>query len=464
MARPMQHRRWIGGVNLRTVALMAVAIVLVVTASQRMEGQTFTTLHGFNGMPDGANPVGGLTMDRAGNLYGTTQYGGADGWGMVFKLVQTGGAWIMHPLYSFPSIYLQGGNDGAEPTAGVTIGPDGNLYGTNTLGSGHSNYGTVFKLSPPASVCKSTMCPWTETILYRFTGGSDGGVPSGPVIFDSAGNLYGNTSYGGVTCGPGYSCGVVFKLTRSGSSWTESVLHAFFGSPDGARPAGVLVFDRAGNLYGTTGGGGSRCAPDGCGTIFQLTPSGGGWTENVIHNFDYFDDGASPQGGVIFDNAGNLFGVTAFAPTGDGTVFELTPSGGQWTYTLLYSLTSEQSGIPGPLGPLAMDTAGNLYGMTFEGGDVFGAGPCEYGCGTVFKLTPSAGAWAYSLLYEFTGGTDGGPARRRDFGWQRQSLWHGFGGRREGQRRRLRAHAVTEILCVEGALVSGVANRSGRSA
>src|SRR5664280_220485 len=287
--------------------------------------------------------------------------------------------------------------------AGVTIGPDGNLYGTNTLGSGSSNFGTVFKLSPPASVCRSTMCPWTETILYRFTGGSDGGVPSGPVIFDSNGNLYGNTSYGGVTCGPGYSCGVVYKLTRSGSSWTESVLHAFSGSPDGANPGGALVFDRAGNLYGTAGYGGS--AHDGA--VFQLTPSGSGWTENVIHNFDYFDDGAIPQGGVIFDNAGNLFGTTVFATTGDGTVFELTPSGGQWTYTLLYSLMSEQSGIPGPLGPLAMDSGGNLYGMTFEGGDVFGAGDCEYGCGTVFKLTPAGGGWAYSLLYEFMGGTDG---------------------------------------------------------
>jgi uncharacterized repeat protein (TIGR03803 family) len=403
MAHPTQHRGWIDGANLRmAIASMAVAI-LIITASHIAVAQTFTALHGFNGMPDGATPIGGLTMDRAGNFYGTTQYGGADGYGMVFKLVHTGSTWIMHPLYSFPSIFRQGANDGAEPMAGVTIGPDGNLYGTNTLGSGSSNFGTVFKLSPPASVCRSTMCPWTETILYRFTGASDGGVPSGPVIFDRNGNLYGNTSYGGVTCGPGYSCGVVFKLTRSGSSWTESVLHAFSGSPDGANPGGALVFDRAGNLYGTAGYGGS--ANDGA--VFQLTPSGSGWTENVIHNFDYFDDGAIPQGGVIFDNAGNLFGTTVFATTGDGTVFELTPSGGQWTYTLLYSLMSEQSGIPGPLGPLAMDSGGNLYGMTFEGGDVFGAGDCEYGCGTVFKLTPAGGGWAYSLLYEFMGGTDG---------------------------------------------------------
>ena len=140
--------------------------------------------------------------------------------------------------------------------------------------------------------------------------------------------------------------------------------------------------------------------------VFQLGPSGSGWTENIIHSFDYFDDGGGPQGGVIFDNAGNLFGTTAFAPTGNGTVFELTPSGGQWSLYAALRLTSGQSGLPGPLGPLAMDTAGNLYGMTFEGGNVFGAGACEYGCGTVFKLAPSGG-WAYSLLYAFTGGTDG---------------------------------------------------------
>jgi uncharacterized repeat protein (TIGR03803 family) len=400
MARPMLYFEWIGRAVWTAVTFVAIAILLIASAAERADAQTFTTLHGFDGMPDGAMPIGGLTMSASGDLYGTTQYGGAYGWGMVFKLVHTGGTWIMHPLYSFPSIYLQGGNDGAEPEASVTIGPDGNLYGTNTLGSGQSNYGTVFKLSPPASVCKSTLCPWTETILYRFTGGSDGGVPSGPVVFDGAGNLYGTTYNGGVTCGPGYSCGVVFKLTRSGSSWTESVLHAFSGSPDGANPGGALVFDHAGNLYGTSSSGGS--ANDGI--VFQLSPSGSGWTENIIHSFDYFDDGAGPQGGVIFDSAGNLFGNTAFAPAGNGTVFELTPSGGQWSFSQLYALTSGQSGPPGPLGPLAIDAAGNLYGMTFEGG----IGNCIYSCGTVFKLAPSAGAWVYTLLYEFTGGTDGG--------------------------------------------------------
>src|SRR5664279_4276717 len=199
MAHPMQHRKWTGGVDLRmTVASMAVAILLIVIAWQPIEAQTFTTLHGFS-RTDGAMPMAGLTMDAAGNLYGTTQSGGAaGGGGTVFKLVHTGSTWILHPLYSFP-IAQHGGNDGAVPYAGVTIGPDGNLYGTTTLGSGSAEYGTVFKLSPPASVCRSTLCPWTETILYRFSGGSDGYSPFGPVVFDSAGNLYGTTAAGGAT-------------------------------------------------------------------------------------------------------------------------------------------------------------------------------------------------------------------------------------------------------------------------
>ena len=398
----MQHRRWIGGISLRTtVAFVAAAILLMVTASQRAEAQTFTTLHSFSGL-DGGMPTAGLTMDGAGNLYGTTQYGGTADYGSVFKLVHTGGSWILHPLYSFPND--GGGNDGAEPYAGVTIGPDGNLYGTTTRGGGSAQFGTVFKLSPPASVCRSTLCPWTETVLYRFSGGSDGRVPYGRVVFDRAGNLYGTTNLGGVgICREGVGCGVVFKLTRSGSGWVETVLYSFRNLPDGAYPVSGLVFDQAGSLYGTTSGGGMRCSLGSCGTVFQLAPSGSGWTETVLYSFTFGDDGAYPSGGLIFDNSGNLYGTTEVGISNDGTVFELTPSGGQWTYTLLYSLMSEHGGVGGPLGTLAMDATGNLYGAANEGD-----GSCAPGCGTVFKLTPSAGGWGYSLIHEFMGGSDGG--------------------------------------------------------
>jgi uncharacterized repeat protein (TIGR03803 family) len=402
MACPMQYRRWIGGVNLSAaVASMAVAILLIATASQPAEGQTFTTLHAFNNVPDGSTPRGQLTMDAAGNLYGTTLYGGGAGYGMVFKLVHTGSNWIEQPLYSFPP--EQSGNDGAAPYAGITIGPDGNLYGTTTAGGGSARYGTVFKLSPPASVCRSTLCPWTETILYRFSGGSDGSQPLGPVVFDRAGNLYGTTLYGGSCVSYDYGCGVVFKLTRSGSGWAETVLHTFLDSPDGADPVSGLVFDQAGNLYGTTNRGGTGCADGGCGTVFQLAPSGSGWTETILHSFTFGDDGALPDGGLIFDNSGNLYGTTSRASTSNGTVFELTPSGGQWTYTLISDIPEQLIGNSGPYGPVAMDAAGNLYGMTAGSG----IDTCADGCGTVFKLTPSASGWMFSLIHEFTGGTDG---------------------------------------------------------
>jgi uncharacterized repeat protein (TIGR03803 family) len=382
---------------------MAVAILLMVAASQPALAQTLTELHDFLGT-EGANPTAGVTMDAAGNLYGTTQYGGTGGYGEVFKLVHRGSAWILNPLYNFPS--YQSGDDGAEPYAGVTVGPDGNLYGTTIFGGGSARFGTVFKLSPPASVCRSTLCPWTETVLYRFTGGSDGAVPYGPVVFDSAGNLYGTTVSGGASsCFSGQGCGVVFKLTRSGSGWTETVLHTFLDAPDGSNPGSGLVFDQAGNLYGTTGNGGTGS----CGTVFQLMPSGSGWTENVLHSFDSSGDGCNPAGGLIVDHTGNLYGTTVFSPgnNGNGTVFELTSSGGQWTYTFLSNILEQYFGITGPFGPLAMDATGNLYGTTFGSGNAYGSGFCEYGCGTVFKLTPSAGGWSFNLVYEFTGDVDG---------------------------------------------------------
>ncbi|MGA2903407.1 MAG: choice-of-anchor tandem repeat GloVer-containing protein [Candidatus Korobacteraceae bacterium] len=221
--------------------------------------------------------------------------------------------------------------------------------------------------------------------------------PSARLYSTAAGNLYGTTQYGGSA-----NAGVVFKLTPSGSGWSESVLHSFTGEPtDGSQPTSGLVLDAAGNLYGATIGGGSNNN----GRVFQLMPSGSGWTENILHSFNFETDGLNPYGGLIFDHSGNLYGSTAFAALGDGTVFELAPSGGEWIFTTLYNLTSGQAGLPGSLGTLALDAAGNLYGTTYEGG--LSEGCIGYGCGTVFELAPSSGGWAYSLLHEFLGGQDG---------------------------------------------------------
>jgi uncharacterized repeat protein (TIGR03803 family) len=333
--------------------------------------------------------MAGVTRDSAGNLYGTTYYGGADREGVVFKLSHRSSGWILFPLYSF-----QQGDGGYAPVAGVTIGRDGNLYGT-TIRGGQYDVGTVYKLSPAATLCKSFSCPWTETPLYQFTDGADGGYPQGALIFDSAGNLYGTASGGGTG-----NNGVIFKLTRSGSGWTQSVLYSFTGSPDGSAPLSGVTFDANGNLYGTTDEGG----PSDDGTVYELSPSGSGWTEKVLYAFQYSNDGAIPYAGVVLDPEGNLYGATLYGGTGDGgTIFELMPSNGSWTFSVLYS--PELSGLGGPAGTLARSSNGTLYGTLFSGG---GQGCSGYGCGSVFQLAPSNGGWAYTSLYNLNDSGDGG--------------------------------------------------------
>lgn len=357
-----------------------------------MQAQTLSILHSFHNRPDGSAPWSGLARDAAGHLYGTTTAGGLYGYGMVFKLAKRGSSWILSPLYSFPQPGQ--GHDGAMPYAPVVIGPNGSLYGTTTTGG--DNQGIVFKLTPPPRICRATICSWTETILYRFSGGDDGGNPYSPVILDAVGNVYGTTQSGGAA-----NLGAVFEVSPSGTGWTETVLYSFTGIPDGSQPESGLLLDAVGNLYGTTADGGANAS----GIVFQLVPSGAGWTENVLHSFSGFD-GYAPYGGLIFDHAGNLYGTTAYGAVGDGTVFELTPSGGQWNFTTLYDLTSGAPGASGPLGTLLLDSSSNLYGTTFEGG-IVGCG-FGFGCGTVFELSPGSGGWSYNLLYQFTGASDGG--------------------------------------------------------
>jgi uncharacterized repeat protein (TIGR03803 family) len=364
-------------------------VIFAVSAIPSGYAQTFTVLHAFTGGADGGNPAAGLTIDSAGNLYGTTQYGGS-GYGTAFTLVHQGSGWLLSPLYSF-----SGGSDGANPSAGVVFGPQGSLYGTTQYGqAGGCNYGTgcgtVFNLRPQATTCRSTFCSWSESVLYSFTGVSDGAAPAlGDVIFDSAGNMYGTTLMGGA-----YSAGTVFELTPSGSGWSESILYSFTGGSDGGYPWAGLTLDSAGNLYGTTVLGGANEG----GTVFQLTSSGAGWTENVLYSFEEGNDGGYPYGGLVFDPSGNLYGTTADGGQGGGgTVFKLTPSHPSWTFSLVYSLSGGL--YCGSTGNLIMDSAANLYGTTQCDG--------AYGQGTVFKLTPSGGSWTYTSLHDFGGGGDG---------------------------------------------------------
>ena len=369
---------------------LTIAFVLTVGTMQAAQGSTFNVIYNFTGGSDGTSPYAGLTVDGTGALYGTTLSGGA-GFGTVFKLAKTGSSWVFTTLYTFT-----GGNDGASPRSRVIIGPDGGLYGETFAGGGQGcggrGCGTAFEVRKS---CPGPICRWAETVLYRFTGGTDGGEPIGDPIFDASGNLYGATTIGGKPhgCG-GLGCGTVFKLTHSGGSWTETALYQFAGGNDGVFPDGGVIFDTSGNLYGTTCcGGGSHNA----GTVFKLTSSGSGWTESLLYTFQGLTDGKEPVTGLMFDTSGNLYGSTLLGGTGGGgTVFELTPSGGSWTFHLLYGAR----GSAGPYGTLMMDADGNLYGTTFQDGlHLFGS---------VFKLTHSGGDWTYNSFHDFTDGLDGG--------------------------------------------------------
>jgi len=371
------------------IANYMTAVLLTVFATE-LHAQTWTVLHNFTG-PEGAGPQAGLTMDQAGNLYGTTYNGGStagnchftSGCGVVFKMTRRGSDWTLTPLYKFA------GPDGSNPAARVIIAPDGTLYGTTVYG-GASNNGVVFRLQPPATACKSVLCPWTETVVYSFTGGADGANPTyGDLTIDRAGNVYGTTYTGGNTAGncsgsaPG--CGVVFELSPSGGGWTESVLHTFQWD-DGAFPYAGITFDNNGNIFGTAEAGGTSVG----GVIYELTPSGSGWTETVLHNFSDFDEGGGQAyGGLISDSSGNLYGATSVGGQNTGgEAYELSPSNGGWTFKLLYGFDAYQ----GTLASLAMDSSGNLYGTIF------------IGTPEIFRLTPSNGQ------YNLTGfnGSEGG--------------------------------------------------------
>jgi len=354
------------------------ALMLAALCGAMLHAQTFTVLHVFTGGGDGASPLSGLTPDRGGNLYGTTYSGGTNSAGTVYKLARGGSGWLLSPLYEFSA----GNGGGANPDGGVVFGPDGSLYGTTTQGGGSGFYGVVFRLQPPATACKTALCLWTETVIYRFTSGGDGRQPTGNLIFDSFGNIYGTTQAGGA-----FGYGSVFKLTRSGGSWSESILYSFTSGDDGNQPSDGVVMDSAGNLYGTTPYGGIDNCQQSCGIVFELSPSGGGWTETVLYRFQGTPDGQRPYAGLTFDSAGNLFGATYEGGNGGGAVFELSRSGGSWQYSLINSLSGTNNG---PYASPTLDASDNVYETTVVPS-------------MIFQLTPDGGGWTFSNLYNFSG-------------------------------------------------------------
>ncbi len=378
-------------------------VMLIAFAQQKAQAQTYSVLHNFVGTWDGAIPWAGMSMDASGNnLYGTTRQGGWRGCGTVFKLTRTGSTWAFTTIYTF-----LGGSDGCFPYGKVVIGPKGDLYGVTweggNSGCGSFSCGTIYNLQPRTTLCTSISCAttWKETVLYRFTGGSDGSNPEyTDLVFDQAGNLYGTAGLGAIqncSYGGGFGCGVVYQLARSGENWAYTVLYSFTGNSDGGMPVGGVILDSFGDLYGTTWGWGYY----GGGTIYELLAAQGGYIFNTIYSFAGGDDGKSPLSGLIFDQSGTLYGTTPVAgANGGGTVYSMVPALGNWTFNVVHSFPGNYVRESGPIPNVTMDSAGALYGTTV------GYDPPDNG--RVFKITLVNGNWIETDLYDFMGASDGG--------------------------------------------------------
>jgi uncharacterized repeat protein (TIGR03803 family) len=373
--------------NNKTLILFVVtSVAFLATASPALGASSEQVLYSFcsvSGCPDGQLSLAGMIFDKAGNLYGTTYGGGTFGYGAVFELIPNQGSWTEKVLHSFNA----NGKDGYFPRAALILDAAGNLYGT-TLHGGFSTTcfdgcGTVFELTP------GTNGKWTEKLLHEFSS-KEGYWPIANLILDAAGNLYGTTSAGG-----GRNYGIVFELTLSGGKWTEKLLHEFSGK-DGSVPNAGLILDTTGNLYGTTSEGGVS----NYGIVFELTPGANGkWTESVLHEFNG-KFGSAPGSGLILDKAGNLYGTTQLGGAyNEGTVFQLVPVSGKWTENVLHSFNPNGTDGYFPRANLILDAAANLYGTTVVGG--------TYGRGIVFELIPNNGTWTETVLHSFGNGSDG---------------------------------------------------------
>jgi len=378
----------------RTISVGLTCLILAMLATGAWAAPKYKVLHTFTGGTDGEAPFAPPIFDKAGNLFGTTDTGGGTGCSGGL------GCGTVYELVRSGSEWTEsvvyaftGGTDGAYAVSGVIFDAPGHLYGV-TYAGGEAGVGTAYELMPGSS-------GWTESVLHSFTGGSEGQGPTyGGLTFDKHGRLYGMTNAGGL-----YDSGTLFELIQDKGGWGEKTL-LVFGGEDGYEPPGPVVLDATGNVYATATWGGTP----GGGTVVE-------WMrdtkkEKTLYDFKCYNsqckskDGWNPEAGVIFDKSGNLYGTTSFGgsggcPGGCGTVFELSHfSGGKWKETLLYSFKGGSDGAR-PFSSLVFDKAGNLYGTTYGG---YGA----QDFGTVFKLKPSSGGrWSEAVLHRFTGGGDG---------------------------------------------------------
>ena len=327
--------------------------------SPTANGWVHTVLYSFTGGADGGEPYKGVTVDSEGNLYGTAVTGGSGscegGCGVAYKLTNNGGTWTQTVIHAFT-----GGDDGSGPGARLTVDESGNVYGMAPTGGAYGS-GTIYKIRQVHSGA------WTLKVIHAFTGGADGGTGSAGRMILRNGHLYGAATTGGT-----YGSGVVFELTPKGveesvGEWHFRTLYSFRGQPDGVFPYGALLFDASGNIYGTTYYGGAN----GVGTVYKLSPQPTGeWDENVLYSFkDDGTDGNSPISNLVFDGAGNLYGTTSEGGLGSGVIFKLSPgSGGQWTETVVHSFQGPPDGGFSYNG-MVVDPFGNFYGATVHGGD-----------------------------------------------------------------------------------------------
>jgi uncharacterized repeat protein (TIGR03803 family) len=401
------------------------ALALLIPCIGAAQATTYEVLYSFTGNPDGAQPDAALVIGKDGALYGTTNVGGSSELGTVFRLSPaTGVPWTETVIHNFT------GPDGQYPTAAL-VSDGGSFYGATKFGG--TGAGTIFELAPPANARGA----WTETLLYSFVYSKDSQnvAPIGPLLIAPGGTMF-TTTEGAPDVPLGLRFGAVIALVppaAPGDDWAEYEISPFGGPPEGEWPfAGVV--SEGGSLFGTAAYGGDEYCdgPEGCGTVYELTPpaiQGNPWTQTTIHTFGSVpNDGADPEaltvgpGGVLYGTTQS--GGTEFCPTADGvgnpcgTVFQLAPptvSGGTWTYSVIYNFTATNGDGEAPSAGVVVGKNGALYGTTQYGGSATSACPPSYyvlpGCGTVFGLTPPAtpgGTWTEKVLHSFSGANGDG--------------------------------------------------------
>ncbi len=364
---------------------LTASATIAILATAAWAASPTQVLYSFAGGNDGEYLDTDLVIDSAGNLYGTSVQGGDFSSGTVFQMTPSGGGWTHTVLYSFT-----GGADGGEPYKGVTLDREGNLYGTTVAGGGgpcDGGCGVAYKLTHVGGT-------WTQSVIHAFTGGNDGSGPGAGMTLDEHGNLYGMTPTGGA-----YGAGVIFRLKQQpDGTWKLKVLHAFTGGNDGATGSPGRLVLRAGILYGAATVGGAN----GQGTVFSLQHVPRAWQFTTLYAFKGQPDSGFPYGGLTFDQSGNIYGTTYYSGANNfGSVYQLSPQpDGTWSEKVLYSFLGGRDGI-GSISNLVLRKNGALYGTTSEGG----AG-CS--CGTIFKVRPdSNGNWMESVAYRFKDVPDG---------------------------------------------------------